>query len=164
MLKIPPLRCIRSDWRLSAIIEFWISLTAMAAVPSLILLYGVLTTSISYLCVPRENIGRKSMRVSKNCLQSIVLVFFATYPFISANIFQVLPSRCHKLCTAKENGKCLNMMSYLRNNYSVKCPSTTGHNKFNANYAFVSLLLSLVYHAYWCVYCGDSLPGKMKNG
>ena len=126
VLKIPSLHCIRSDWRLSVISEFWISLSAVAAVPSLILVYGVLSTTISYFCVSRENFRNRRMAALKNCFQFIVLFFFATYPFISTNIFHVLPASCHRLCTAKENGKCLNMMSYLRNDYSVKCPNQAG--------------------------------------
>ena len=141
VLKIPSLHCIRSDWKLNAISEFWISLVAMAAVPSLILVYGAFSASILSFCVSRENFERKWMSVLKNCLQSIVLFFFATYLSISTTIFHVLPASCHKICTAKKDGQCINTMSYLRKDYSVKCPNATTHSHFNVNYAYVSLLL-----------------------
>ena len=141
VLKVPSLHCIRSDWRLNALREFWITLIAIAAVPSLILIYGVLSASIPYFCASKEMFRKKQMITIKNCLQSMVLFFFATYPFISTNVFHVLPFSCHRLCTAKENGHCLNMISYLRNDYSVECPNAVGHNQFNVNYAYVSLLL-----------------------
>ena len=135
VLKIPSLHCIRSDWRLNAVSEFWISLIAMAVVPSLILVYGILSSSFFYFCASRENSRMKRMNTLKSCLQSIVFFFFATYPFVSTNIFHVLPASCHRLCTVKENGRCLYSTSYLRNDYSVKCPNPA------VNYAYVSLLL-----------------------
>ena len=141
VLKIPPLHCIRFKWRLNAVNEFWISLIAIAAVPFLILAFCALSTILSYYLLSRESFRRKRSIALRNCIQSIVLFFFATYPFISTNIFHVLPASCHRLCIAKENGKCRNMMSYLRNDYSVECPSTAGHNHFNVNYAYASLLL-----------------------
>ena len=143
VLKIPSLHCIRSDWRLNAIGEFWISLIAMVAIPSLALIYFVLKAAISYYCSSRENFGRKQMISLKNCLQSIVLFFLATYPFISTKIFHVLPGSCHTICTVEENGYCLNKVSYLRSDYSVECPHAAGDRSFNVIYAYVSLLLPI---------------------
>ena len=143
VLRIPSLHCIRSDWRLNAIGEFWISLIAMAAIPSFVLIYFALKVAISYNCVSRENFRQKRMISLKNCLQSIVLFFFATYPFISTKIFNVLPGSCHTLCTVTENGHCLNKMAYLRNDYSVECPHATSDGSFNVSYAYVSLLLPI---------------------
>ena len=141
VLRIPSLHCIRSDWRLNAIGEFWFSLIAMAIIPSLLLIYFALKTAISYCYVSEEDFGRKREVSVKNCLQSIVLFFFATYPFISTKIFHVLPAGCHKFCTVKKNGHCLNRMSYLHNDYSVKCPGTDGEPNFNVDYAYISLVL-----------------------
>ena len=143
VLRIPSLHCIKSDWRLNAIGEFWISLISMVAIPSLILIYFSLKAAISFFCISRENFRRKRMTSLKNCLQSIVLFFFATYPFISTKIFHVLPGSCHAFCTVKENGHCLNMMSFLRNDYSVECPHVTGNRSFNLMYAYVSLMLPI---------------------
>ena len=143
VLRIPSLHCIRSDWRLNAIGEFWISLIAMAAIPSLLLIYFAMKAVISYCCVSRETY-RSRWRISlKTCLQSTVLFFFATYPFISTKIFHVLPASCDTFCTVKENGYCRNEISYLRNDYSVKCPDSKFDHKFNVNYAYVSLLFPI---------------------
>ena len=147
VLRIPSLHCIRPDWRLNAIGEFWISLIAIIAIPSLVVIYFVLKTGILFYCVSQEKGGQTRMNLLKNslknCLQSIVLFFFATYPFISTKIVHVLPGSCHTLCTVKENGNCFNRMSYLRNDYSVKCPRVTGDGNFNVIYAYVSLLLPI---------------------
>ena len=140
VLRIPSVHCIRSDWRLNAIGEFWISLIAMAVIPSLLMIYFAMKAAISYYCVPRENFRSKGVTSLKNCLQSIVLFFFATYPFISTKIFHVLPAGCHTFCTVKENGHCLNKMSYLRNDYNVACPTTSSGRSFNVWYGYVSLL------------------------
>ena len=143
VLRIPSLHCIRSDWRLNAVGEFWISLIAMATIPSLLLIYFGLKAAISYYCGSRENL-KSDRRISlKNCLQSIVLFFFATYPYISTKIFHVLPAGCHTFCSVKENGRCLYRRSYLRNDYSVKCPNAHDNRGFNAYYAYGSLLLPL---------------------
>ena len=143
VLRIPPLHCIRSDWRLNAIGEFWISLVAMAAIPSLLVIYFAVKVAISYCCLSRESFRLKGRTSLKNCLQSIVLFFFATYPFITTNIFRVLPAGCHTFCTVKENGQCLHKISYLRNDYSVKCPSTSNDRSFHVWYGYVSLLLPI---------------------
>ena len=143
VLRIPPLHCIRSDWRVNAIREFWISLIAIAAIPSLVLVYFALKVATSSYCVSRENFGHRRMILLKSCLQSIVLYFFATYTFISTKIFHVLPGSCHTLCTIKNNGHCISKMSYLRNDYSVECPHTNGDCSFNVTYAYVSLFLPI---------------------
>ena len=143
VLRIPSLHCIRSEWRLNAIGEFWISLIAMAAIPSLLVIYFAVKVAISYCCLSRETFRRRWRTSLKNCLQSIVLFFFATYPFISTKIFHVLPAGCHTFCNVKENGHCLNKISYLRNDYNVKCPSTNSGGSFNVWYGYVSLLLPI---------------------
>jgi len=143
VLRIPSLHCIRSEWRLNAIGEFWISLIAMAAIPSLLVIYFAVKVAISYFCLSRESFRGRGSTSLKNCLQSIVLFFFATYPFISTKIFHVLPAGCHTFCTVKENEQCLNRISYLRNDYNVKCPSTNSGGSFNVWYGYVSLLLPI---------------------
>ena len=143
VLRMPSLHCIRSDWRLDAVREFWISLIAMAAIPSLLVTYFTLKASISYYCLSRERFRSRGRISLKNCLQSIVLFFFATYPFISTKIFHVLPAGCQTFCTMKENGHCLNKMSYLRNDYSVICPTEKRGRSFNVYYGYVSLLLPI---------------------
>ena len=143
VLKIPSLHCIRSNWRLNAIKEFWIALIGMVAIPSLVLIYFALKVSISFYCSSRKNFRKKRQTSVKSCLQSIVLFFFATYPFISTKIFHVLPSSCHTICTVKEDGHCLNKISYLRNDYSVECPDAAGDSSFNVIYAYFSLLLPI---------------------
>ena len=143
VLRIPSLHCIRSDWRLNAIGEFWISLIAMVTIPSLILICFALNSVISYFTVSQENFTRKQKALSKNCLQSAVLFFFATYPFISTKILHVLPASCHTFCTVMEDDQCLNKKSYLRNDYNVECPTTTSGRGFNVSYAYASLLLPI---------------------
>ena len=55
----------------------------------------------------------------------------------------MLTAGCHTFCTVKENGHCLNRISYLRNDYNVKCPSTNSGRSFSVWYGYVSLLLPI---------------------
>ena len=143
VLRIPSLHCIRSDWRLNAINEFWISLIAMATVPSLVFVYYAVSSALVRCCVSKEAFSKRRTVSFKNYLQSIVLFFFATYPFISTIIFHVLPGSCDKFCTAKENGRCLHQISYLRSDYTVECPGSSNASNFNVIYAYISLLLPI---------------------
>ena len=143
VLRIPSLHCIRSDWRLNAVHEFWISLIAMVIIPLVICIYFVIKYVVAYCCCSNESFARKCKDSLKNCLQAVVLFFFATYPFISTKIFHLLPASCHKFCTAEKSGQCLYEMSYLRNDYRIKCPNSNNVNNFNVKYAYVSLLLPI---------------------
>ena len=66
VLRIPSLHCIRSNWRLNAIGEFWISLIAMAAIPSLLVIYFAVKVAISYCCHSRESFRRRRRTSLKN--------------------------------------------------------------------------------------------------
>lgn len=144
VLRLPSLHCMHSDWRINAIDEFWISLIAMVTIPLVILLYFSLASFISYCRFTTGNFKEKVRKSSKNCLQSVVLFFFATYPLISTNIFHMLPASCHTFCTAKSDAKCIHSISYLRNDYSVECPVGANNTQsFSVTYAYISLLLPL---------------------
>ena len=143
ILRIPSLHCIRSDWRLNAVLEFWVSLLACAIVPTLILIYFAVQSAFAYRRFSTEEFRRKCKVRGKNCLQAVVLFFFATYPFISTKIFHVLPASCHTFCVAEKEDRCLHEMAYLRNDYSVECAGKNSVRNFSVGYAYVSLLLPI---------------------
>lgn len=143
VLRIPSLHCIRSNWRLNAINEFWISLASIIVIPSVILLYFAIKALINFCLSKHENFRDKFKESCKNCLQSIVLFLFATYPLISTSIFRVLPASCHTFCMAKNHGECINEISYLRSDYSVKCTDTSNDHNYSFTYGYISLIFPL---------------------
>ena len=68
------------------------------------------------------------------CFRYVFLLMFTTFPTTSAQVFQMLPSSCHKICADIETKSC---RSYLRSDYSVECFTDT-YNNF-AVLAFVML-------------------------
>ena len=143
VLRIPSLHCIRSDWRMNAVGEFWVSLIAIAAVPTLIFIYFAIKSIVTLRCFSMQTFTKRFRDCGKNCLQAVVLFFFATYPFISTKIFHVLPASCHTFCVAERDGQCLHEMAYLRNDYSVECKGIKRLDKFMVEYAYISLLLPI---------------------
>ena len=69
------------------------------------------------------------------CFRNVFLMMFIMFPTTSTQVFQMLPSSCHKICADIENKSC---RSYLRSDYSVEC-FTGAYNNF-AVLAFVMLI------------------------
>ena len=69
------------------------------------------------------------------CFRNVFLLMFIMFPTTSTQVFQMLPSSCHKICADIENKSC---RSYLRSDYSVEC-FTGAYNNF-AVLAFVMLI------------------------
>ena len=142
VLRIPSLRCIKTSWHLNAVSEFWFSLVAAAIFPSLVVVYFCIKAGIIH-CMSRskdEFLGR-CKTTAKNCLRSVALFFFVTYPLLSRIIVQVLPISCHKLCISKTGGLCDEDVSYLRSDYSVKCLDTSMEHKTTLYTAYGALVL-----------------------
>ena len=54
----------------------------------------------------------------------------------------MLPISCHSFCTAKQHGKCVHSMSFLRSDYSISCPTMADH-KATLTTAYSSLIIPL---------------------
>ena len=73
----------------------------------------------------------------KQCVRSIILFLYATFPSTSRRIFQILQIACHKLCF-NASGYCI---SYLRADYNIKCLSTSSENNWILYLAYASLIV-----------------------
>ena len=151
ILRIPSLRCLKPEWRLSSVDEFWLSLGITFAVPLIIGIYYVIRKIYLDKTVRTYKAYIESIQTcKKQCVRSIILFLFATFPSTSRKIFQILPIACHKLCLTK--GHCI---SYLRADYSIKClpSSKKGYRILYLAYAsliipfgfIIFLLVSLAY-------------------
>ena len=144
ILHVPALHCIKREWRMDAIKEFWFAIIATATVPSIIFIYTAIKSLCSYCCV-RDSVEFKT-RCRKNvqqCLEAIFLFLFATYPLTSSKIFQIQPASCHAFCTSEKNGQCLHRVSYLRSDYRVSCTLGTSDDVIVTNAAYGALILPL---------------------
>ncbi|KAL9982380.1 hypothetical protein ACROYT_G004413 [Oculina patagonica] len=68
------------------------------------------------------------------CFQYVFLLMFTVFPTTSAQVFQLLPASCHKICVDIQEKSC---QSYVRSDYSVECFTDT-YSKF-AVLAFIML-------------------------
>lgn len=144
VLRIPSLRCIKPEWQMNSIREFWLALIATAAIPALVLVYFLMKAMLIHCtsetrCVAKE----KRKNCARNCCRAAALFLFATYPITSRRITQILPMGCHRFCAYMENEICLQYLSYLRSDYSVRCLSMSGDNNVTLITAYVSLLIPL---------------------
>ncbi|XP_065054856.1 uncharacterized protein LOC135683518 [Rhopilema esculentum] len=141
---IPSLHCIKREWRMDAIKEFWFAIIATATVPFIICIYTAIKSLCSYCCV-RDTVEFRT-RLRKNvqqCLEAIFLFLFATYPLTSSKIFQIQPASCHAFCTSEKDGQCLHRVSYLRSDYRVSCTSGTNDDVIVTKAAYAALMLPL---------------------
>ena len=146
VLRFPSLRCIKPEWEMNAVTEFWFAISATGAVPALLLMYCFIRKSLitckSYILNQHfhQSLSRK---YTQHCLRAAALFLFATYPITSARIVKVLPISCHTFCAFMQNGNCLHKLSYVRSDYSIKCLTMSGENKWTLIAACIALVLPL---------------------
>ena len=124
LIKFPSFRCISPDWDMNAVREFWIVLIITLVVP-VIGLVCFFSKSLYFYTheVYASDFKRKRNLYCRNCIKVMALFLYISYPLISSRIFQILPFNCHKFCILREQGTCLQSMSYLRSDYSISCAS-----------------------------------------
>lgn len=144
ILRMPSLHCIKAEWKMDAVDEFWLALIATFVVPLLIFLYFVLATCVLFTCPSSDcNFREKRDIYCKNSLRAAALFLFATYPLTCTRIVQILPISCHKFCTVSERGKCLREVSYLRCDYSLGCLSNSDSPLLQTAYAALLIPVGL---------------------
>ena len=138
IFRIPSLRCIKHSWTINAVQEFELALIVTACFPVLMLLYA----GIKACCIHSDAKFKQRMKIIvRNCLRSVALFLFATYPITSRRIARVLPMSCHKVCTNELNGRCIKHIAYLRSDYSVECLNIAPESKKILDSAYVALLI-----------------------
>ena len=138
ILRIPSLRCIKPEWDLSAIDEFLLSLGITVLIPVLIGIYYVIRKVYLDKIATTQRAYIESIETcKKQCVRSVILFLFSTFPSTSGRIFQILPIACHKLCLTTSKY----CVSYLRADYSIKCPSFSSKNTWILYTGYASLIV-----------------------
>ena len=128
IIKLPSLRCIKPEWSINAVDEFWIMFIILISIPFLASLYYVIKSSYVHFQFLAPSIAKnKRYLCARNCIKVVALFLFVTYPLTSAKIIQILPISCHSFCTAKRHGNCVHSLSFLRSDYSIPCPTMADH-------------------------------------
>ena len=138
VLRFPSLRCIQPEWDLNATDEFWLSLGITFLTPALIGIYYAIRKAYLNKTVRTQRAYVENIQTcKKQCVRSVILFLFTTFPSTSKRIFQILPIACHKIClTASES-----CTSYLRADYSIKCLSASFKNCWILYLAYASLFI-----------------------
>ena len=142
IIKLPSLRCIKPQWNINAIDEFWIMLIIIITIPLLSLLYYFIKSIYIYFQYSAPSPAKHKRYIcAKNCIKVVALFLFVTYPLISTKTIQILPISCHSFCTAKHNDNCIHSMSFLRSDYSIPCPTMANH-KATLITGYICLIMS----------------------
>lgn len=155
ILRIPSLHCIKSAWRLNAVKEFWLALTATFAVPLLIFVYFVIKSFYIH-CISGDSEETKRKRritCSKHSMRAAALFLFATYPLTCTRIVQILPISCDNFCTVKKDGRCMRNVSYMRCDYSVDCIKDSSSPVLKVAYTALAIPFGLpiaLFILLWC--------------
>ena len=149
IIKLPSLRCIKPQWNINALDEFWIMLIIIITIPFLSVLYYFIKSIYTHFQYLAPSVAKHKRYIcARNCIKYVALFLFVTYPLISTKIIQILPISCHSFCTANHNDNCIHSMSFLRSDYSIPCPTMADHK--------VTLITG-----YICLLIPFGLPGSL---
>ena len=149
IIKLPSLRCIKPQWNINAIDEFWIMFIIIITIPLLSVLYYFIKSIYTHFQYLAPSVAKHKRYIcARNCIKYVALFLFVTYPLISTKIIQILPISCHSFCTVKHNDNCIHSMSFLRSDYSIPCPTMADHK--------VTLITG-----YICLLIPFGLPGSL---
>ena len=138
ILGIPLLRCIRPEWDLNAMKEFWISLAITSVVPLLIgTYYAIRKTYLNKTVKTQKAYTDCAETCKKRCVRVIILFLFVTIPSTTKRIIQILPVACHKL----DLNASQYYISYMRADYRTKCLSFSSSHGWNLYIAYCSLVI-----------------------
>ena len=128
IIKLPSLRCIKPQWNINAVDEFWIMFIIIITIPFLSLLYYFIKSIYIHFQYLAPSVAKHIRYIcARNCIKYVALFLFVTYPLISTKTIQILPISCHSFCTAYQNHNCVHSMSFLRSDYSIPCPTMADH-------------------------------------
>ena len=143
IIDFPSLRCVNSEWSITAIGEFWIIIVILITVPLLsVSYYCIKSLYIHFRWLSQSEANKRRHKCGRNCIRCVSLFLFLTYTLTSTKIIQILPVSCHSFCTAKRDGTCVHSMSFLRSDYSIPCPTINEH-EITLAAAYVSLSIPI---------------------
>ena len=141
VIRVPSLRCIKPEWNVDSLKEFWFVIILTFAIPFITFIYCLLKVCFMKLCcASNEEFERNRSICCKNCINFTALFLFATYPLTSAKIIQVLPISCHSFCTVKQGEHCMHKLSFLHSDYSMPC-SVLIRQKYTLISAYICLII-----------------------
>ena len=135
LLQIAPVNCFSHSIEVTIYTSFMTSVVVTLVFVIMAIIYYQLRRLYTMKIKSYNTQDVKDLSEAKEaCFRYVFLLMFTMFPSTSAQVFQILPSSCHKICADIENKSC---RSYLRSDYSVEC-FTGAHNNF-AVLAFVML-------------------------
>ena len=148
LLQIAPVNCFSKTMKVTIFTSFLASVVLIVAcVVVAIAYYHIRLLYLKRKYLDAEEVKKLVSETKEGCFRFVFLLMFTVFPTISAQVFQILPSSCYKICGDTEEKSC---QSFLRADYSVKCFTDT-HNTFAAlaftmlsyvvGFPFVSLFL-----------------------
>ena len=142
IIKLPSLRCIKPQWNINAVDEFWIMLIIIITIPFLSVLYYFIKSIYTHFQYLAPSVAKHKRYIcARNCIKIVALFLFVTYPLISTKTIEILPISCHSFCTANHNDNCIHSMSFLRSDYSIPCPTMANH-KATLITGYICLIIS----------------------
>ena len=165
LIQIASLNCFMTNAKVNLYSSLLLSLTIITA--ALIFFFAYFHIRKWYLCKQnnilvheRENLISGSKEVS---FRYTFLFMFILYPAICAQILQILPPSCQRICVDNQEKTC---QSFLRADYYLECFNDT-HNKF-AILAFCLLSFvvgfpMMIFFLLWKYYLGNSKTKKQNE-
>ena len=132
LLQIAPVGCISDTIAIDAYGHFSVSIVSTVSV-ILIGAAGIVSLRLLEKKPPvksESNQRERQVRYKKyqeKFFRCTFLILFIIFPSTCTQVFQMLPSACHKICSYDDK----NCTSYLRADYAVRC-NTSRHNTFSA--------------------------------
>ena len=127
LLQIAPLNCFADTLEVTAYTSFLFSVVLCCFVVVVsITYYNVWKLSLKNETMSAVEWKQKLSETKENCIRYVFLVLFILYPEITAQVLQMLPSSCQKICVDSHDKNC---RSYLRSDYNLEC-YTDSHMKF----------------------------------
>ena len=165
LLQIASINCFISNAKVNSYTSLLLSLAVIIA--AVIISFTFFYMRRMYLCKrnfihvdERENLISGTKEVS---FRYAFLFLFILYPAMCAQIFQILPPSCQKICTGDQEKTC---QSFLRSDYRLQCFTDT-HNKFSIlAFSLLSFVVGfplLVFFLLWKYHYRKCNQGKQNE-
>ena len=160
LLQIAPVNCFSHTTNVTIYTSFVISVALV--VSSVVVAVIYFHVRRLYL-TKRKTLNARELKslvteAKATCFQYVFLLLFTVFPTTSAQVFQLLPSSCHKICIDIQEKTC---QSYVRSDYSVECYTQT-YKKF-AIVAFIMLSFVVGFPLVTLLLLWKHRPKETKN-
>lgn len=127
LLQIAPLNCFSHSIEVTIYTSLITSVVLTLAFAVMAIIYYQVRRFYTTKMKDHNTRDVKDLSEAKEaCFRYVFLLMFTVFPTTSAQVFQMLPTSCHKICVDTQDKLC---RSYLRSDYSVEC-FTGPYNNF----------------------------------